>query len=571
MKSRAKTENSKDRALSIQLLGKFEIKDCDGNELTPRGRKSRAILAMLAVAPDGIRARHWLQQQLWSDRGPLEAAGSLRQCLTEIRRSLGQYAHILHTDRQSVRLVLANCSIDLEQPETDLAENALLSFDGAIFAEDLDIKDPNFSRWLETQRQNWKRKIASLASQKSSSAAAKEENQGNQIFQTTTAPVQPMVLLLPFVSSSEEASAARELTQHLAHHLHTVRWLRLKSAISIDDRQHSTNKPSLNEVARGCNFAVAGHLLKIDDRWQVTIELLDAQTLSVLWTDFFRPLRPYQSGGYHKMAIEIAGNVATNLGIEAERAFGQTEQNDIGSLIWRGRWQLNHLRRGDADAARTCFRQVVNREPDNIEAQLQLAWCSVLDAWANRASVKQLRDCLEIAERVRVLDASDSRAFWLTGAINCYLRNHEAAIAALQQGLMLSPSMGKLHLQMASSEILSGKPSNALETLKMAWSLSPLDRHRFHVLCERAVAHLLLGNYEESLTAAEGSIGLRSRYWYAHFIKFLALRKMGETERAAVARKRLLEVRPDLHWRDIYWIPFADRQINRSFMREFLS
>ncbi|WP_412842370.1 AfsR/SARP family transcriptional regulator, partial [Cereibacter sphaeroides] len=99
--------------LRMYLFGPFTLLGPDGEELTPKSRKSRAILAMLAVAPRGSRSRVWLRDKLWSDRGEDQASASLRQALLDIRKSLGpRAAHVLTADKNTVSLDLAAVAVD---------------------------------------------------------------------------------------------------------------------------------------------------------------------------------------------------------------------------------------------------------------------------------------------------------------------------------------------------------------------------------------------------------------------------------------------------------------------------
>jgi hypothetical protein len=131
----------------IRLVGVFEVRDDSGRDCTPRGAKARAILAMLCQTPDRRRARRWLEARLWSDRGPEQASGSLRQALMEIRKSLGAEADCLETDRDTVRL--SGVTTDLEQAQT-AAVQALQS--GREFLEGIDIIDQAFEDWLRDER-----------------------------------------------------------------------------------------------------------------------------------------------------------------------------------------------------------------------------------------------------------------------------------------------------------------------------------------------------------------------------------------------------------------------------------
>src|SRR3954453_3274666 len=91
--------------LRIYVVGAFRVLAQNGEDLTPRGRKARALLAILALTPTRRRSRPVLQDKLWSDRGPDQGAASLRQTLTEIRQAFGEhYRSCLVSDMRGVGL-----------------------------------------------------------------------------------------------------------------------------------------------------------------------------------------------------------------------------------------------------------------------------------------------------------------------------------------------------------------------------------------------------------------------------------------------------------------------------------
>lgn len=132
----------------IQLVGLFQVLDAAGRDHTPRGAKARALLAMLCRTPDHCRPRRWLESRLWSDRGQEQASGSLRQALSELRKTLGALAEHLQSDRDCVRLT--GFATDLDR-DPEAARLALTS--GREFLEGIDIIDPAFCDWLAEERQ----------------------------------------------------------------------------------------------------------------------------------------------------------------------------------------------------------------------------------------------------------------------------------------------------------------------------------------------------------------------------------------------------------------------------------
>ncbi|WP_246682989.1 BTAD domain-containing putative transcriptional regulator [Mesorhizobium sp. B2-1-3A] len=72
----------------LDLLGGFHLTFPQGKTLEVAAKKNRALLGILAVAPNQEATRHKLAALLWSDRGEEQARDSLRQALAAIRRDL---------------------------------------------------------------------------------------------------------------------------------------------------------------------------------------------------------------------------------------------------------------------------------------------------------------------------------------------------------------------------------------------------------------------------------------------------------------------------------------------------
>jgi len=140
--------------LKIHLLGPFQIIGSDGRDLTPRRQKANALLALVAVADRGQRARSWLCSRLWSDRSQEQALGSMRQSLTDLRRALGaDWRRYLHIDAFTVAI----------DPSTVWVDALALRERGASghevecgeFLEGMDVGDDEFEDWLLLERRYW--------------------------------------------------------------------------------------------------------------------------------------------------------------------------------------------------------------------------------------------------------------------------------------------------------------------------------------------------------------------------------------------------------------------------------
>lgn len=136
-------------SFTLRVLGGFELRAADGRDLTPPGKKLRALIACLALPPGKVWPRERLTALLWGDRDEEQARGSLRQALAELRRLLGD--GVLRSDRETVALDGATLTVDAEElirlagkgelvQATDLYRGDLL--DG------VNLPDAEFSEWL---------------------------------------------------------------------------------------------------------------------------------------------------------------------------------------------------------------------------------------------------------------------------------------------------------------------------------------------------------------------------------------------------------------------------------------
>jgi TolB-like protein len=132
----------------LRLVGPLTLVTADGTDITPKGKRAKAILALLALSPAGVRSRRWVQDKLWSERGQENGAASLRQEISAMRRAFkAAGVHILLGDRDTLRLDRNLVHLDTDDSST-LAQ-------GEDLLEGLDIRDPEFEDWLRTERMRY--------------------------------------------------------------------------------------------------------------------------------------------------------------------------------------------------------------------------------------------------------------------------------------------------------------------------------------------------------------------------------------------------------------------------------
>lgn len=559
----------------LRLLGPFELQDGNTNR-TPTGRRARAIIAMLAVAPHGMRGRRWLKSRLWSGRGEAEASASLRQCLSEIRRSLGAGSSLIRYDRELLRLDLTQIAIDTQE--------ALFSDSGRNlpeFLEDLDIPDRRFIEWLADQRQYWQEALLRNRVQIHKNAlnaettlvgfAAREHTgKGDPSLSTLGTPI---VAVLPPSSEhnpSENAHLFEGVSQELVDQLSRIRWIATISRSSSYAARNDQQSPAAFGALVGAHYVVPVHISQSADALRITTELLQVKDSLLLWSRSYEASPASVESCVRDIIGEIAGNLGGNISL-AEQHRARRIANDlaqVNDIVWRGRWHINRLSREDSEKAEQYFRQALELEPQNIEAHVQLAWCELWRTWATRGSERDIKKARTLGEAIINLDGKDARGYWITATAEAWLRRIEISDRFLHKAIELCPSIAFAHAQLGSNAILSGQPERAMGPLSMALKLSPYDQQRFFFLGEQAVAQWMLGNYEDAVAFADEAIQRRPSYWYAHMIKFLSLEGLGSKGDAQAAREQLRLARPTLNVDDVNWLPYVDRAVNAFFIRK---
>jgi DNA-binding SARP family transcriptional activator/TolB-like protein len=140
--------------LRLRLIGQMEAWTVSSESVLPVGRKTRALLAVVALSAPRAALRGRLADLLWSRRPEEQARASLRQ---EIHRLLEALApagtDILTVTRDHLTLRPGAAWIDVDQVlRASVEEPGALSLLDGVLLEDLNGVDPSFDAWLAVER-----------------------------------------------------------------------------------------------------------------------------------------------------------------------------------------------------------------------------------------------------------------------------------------------------------------------------------------------------------------------------------------------------------------------------------
>jgi DNA-binding SARP family transcriptional activator len=144
----------------LRVLGRFACELEDGAKVLIPARKSRALLAYLALQPDQTAERERLATLLWGNRPDHHARHSLRQCLVSLRSDLPAAIadDLLILEEDCVRLRSSKLWVDAQEfaAIADSAGPASLDrfidlYRGPLLA-DISVHAEAFEEWLRGER-----------------------------------------------------------------------------------------------------------------------------------------------------------------------------------------------------------------------------------------------------------------------------------------------------------------------------------------------------------------------------------------------------------------------------------
>jgi DNA-binding SARP family transcriptional activator/TolB-like protein len=149
----------------LRLIGQMEAWTLTSESVLPAGRKTRALLAVIALSAPRAALRGRLAELLWSRRPEEQARASLRQEIHRLLETLSPVgAEVLVVTRDHISLRPGVVWVDVEEVmrATTDQPTSLSLLDGELL-EDLDGIDPTFDSWLTTERERVRDRARTVA------------------------------------------------------------------------------------------------------------------------------------------------------------------------------------------------------------------------------------------------------------------------------------------------------------------------------------------------------------------------------------------------------------------------
>ena len=581
------------RIARIHLLGPMRATSYLGDDILPRGKKARALLALLCLASGEKLPRIRLARMLWDQASDELARGSLRHALLEVCAAMGPLAaELISTGRATIRLDANACWIDAvalrESSAPDSVRADLALFCPGQLLEGLDGASASFDRWLARERDRFKWKTRRLFRPQVARASFDVKHDGPPRFppRTEIHAHQPLpgrnrlrVAVLPFKGKGEGKGAERgqdlalSLSHDIAAGLARFRWFDVVAPLAF------IYKPSVNYTGedllqrKELDYAVDGIVSRHDGVIEINVRLLDlTRHTQPVWSERYE----LHSTELHRLNEMVTGRVVGSIDPVILFIEGQPNRREhygaTGLLLLANPLHFS-MEREKFERAGVLIHRAMEIDPKNAMAP---AWAAnwhltrVGQGWT-----KDFAGTLATAEALCLkaikIDPDNAEALGIYAHTCLWKRDFDAAVRYYDRSLRLNPNLAFIWALSAPTYCYIGEPVAALQRLKRYRDLAPFDPYSNFFEGAYALAYFFKGDYEQAVLVGRGAVESNPEFSAGYKPLIAALGRLRRADEAKPYIAKLLSLEPHFtveHFGKIH--PFKRASDRRRYMRGLL-
>jgi tetratricopeptide (TPR) repeat protein len=552
----------------LHLIGPLRLIDGEGRDRTPRSAVLQALLAILALSPQGTRMRSKLQDLLWSESDQEHGGQSLRTALSRLRRDLAQLpADLLETDSYAVRLDVSRLWIDVfEYTNAKSAAAFRGSYGGDLpdLLEGLNLRSgaEEFEDWMRQERSFWSERLEALLSEPAEPVLAPEPVGGMSaldarlLIGSAAEPARPPgVGLLPAVVASASPRAGF-LGDAFLDSLATA--LRDFMLAEIYDYRDSGGSPAALNPGAGPPLLLRVKVYEEGERLVLCLLAYRAAEQRLLWSW----KRELPNDDTQAASITFFANEA--LDRVCETILSASPDPESAATPYHALNTMFRLDTASLDAARAMLERAHEESGDTVHLGL-LAYLNTFRVGEHWLSYDEhVRDeTRDLVDAVFASNPFNSLTLATTGhAYGYVLHDHETAIDLLERSTRIDPSPAICWDHLALNYLYAGRVEDATRASETAIRLGSFSPFRFTYDTTMCMISTIRGDYATAVRFGERALARRPTFGAALRYTAVALGHLGDRPAAERLVRRIRDMAPDFSsdWVSNDRLAVADQQ-----------
>ena len=382
---------------------------------------------------------------------------------------------------------------------------------------------------------------------------------------------QATLAVLPFGGEADESERyfGDGMTEEIITSLSQNRTLLVIARTSTLCYRGTTLSPAEIAAELRVRYLLSGSARRHGGRLRISAELVDAPGNRVIWAERYEGAEAELFDFQARIATSIATAIDPRvLEAELERVVS-TAPEHLGAYdsLLRGLAVLNTYRGNDFMLAGEMLRRAIQLDPAYARAHAHLAWWHNLRVGEGRSAElsEDARMAISLSLRAIELDPRDAYALAVAGHVHSFMRRQfDAALELFERAMLLDRNCVPVWALSAITLAYLGRGEDALERLRFASRLSPLDPqiYIFHSAC--GIAALVLGRDDEAIAWCAKSRRLNAGFRANTRTLIAALALSGERQEAAALAAEFMQHEPDFRLQAFaQWYPLREPHLTR--------
>jgi len=517
----------------IHLFGSMRATSYLGDDVLPRAKKARAILAYLCLVSGARSPRTRIASMLWDRVSEAQARTSFRRALSDLTLAMGPLAEeLISIGRGTVRLNTYLCWIDalaLLKSPSDSTRDDLAALCNGELLDGLDEVSAAFDEWLTNERVRFKERFGEAGARRTSIASLAGE--------PVPVPGRLRVGVLPLDATDceHEPSLTFSLSHEIAAGLARFRWFDVLTPSAL---RFASTRANLDYIIDG-SISGSGEVVRI------TVRLL--RQAQPVWSEQFNILLSELHRLNELVTVRIVARIDPVI-LHIEGRSKQRARYGATGLLLQAIPKIFSMQREQYELAGQLITRALALEPDNPTAHAWAAhwhlfyigqgWATDVDrvsAMARQHAGRAIDLDPENAEALGIYAHSCSRRVW----------DFDKALFYFDRALRLNPSLAFNWALSAATYCYIGQPDEALRRLERYRELAPADLYFSWFETLYTIAYTFKGDYELAVIAGRRAVEATPSFVAGYKPLIASLGHLGRHDEAQVYIRKLLSLEPN--------------------------